>query len=105
MELYLINWYGVLTDYFCACRLNSVKEYIARSVRESNKPFGGIQLILSGDFFQLPPVPDQNNGVPVPATYAFDAETWELCVGKPVVLSRVFRQKDNGERECFILAF
>jgi ATP-dependent DNA helicase PIF1 len=70
-------------------------EYIARYVRERNEPFGGIQLVLSGDFFQLPPVPDQNNGVPMPATYAFDAECWQRCVGRPVVLSRVFRQKDN----------
>lgn len=73
-----------------------IQEYIARYVRERNEPFGGIQLVLSGDFFQLPPVPDQNNGVPMPATYAFDAECWQRCVGRPVVLSRVFRQKDNG---------
>jgi hypothetical protein len=76
-------------------------EYIARYVRGNDEPFGGIQLIVSGDFFQLPPVPDQNNGIPVPATYAFDAETWQLCVGAPVVLSRVFRQKDNGKYLCF----
>jgi len=31
----------------------------------------------------------------MPATYAFDAECWQRCVGRPVVLSRVFRQKDN----------
>lgn len=59
--------------------------------------------MLSGDFFQLPPVPDQNNGVPMPATYAFDAETWQQCVGRPVVLSRVFRQKDNGGLHLFAL--
>jgi len=31
-------------------------EYIARRVRNNNSPFGGIQIILTGDFFQLPPV-------------------------------------------------
>ena len=31
-------------------------EYIARQLRKSNLPFGGIQLILCGDFLQLPPV-------------------------------------------------
>jgi ATP-dependent DNA helicase PIF1 len=31
-------------------------DYLARSIRGSPKPFGGIQLILVGDFMQLPPV-------------------------------------------------
>nr|QBK87070.1 MAG: RecD helicase /ATP-dependent exoDNAse [Marseillevirus LCMAC103] len=34
-------------------------DYIARSVRTMRKPFGGIQLVLSGDFLQLPPVDDE----------------------------------------------
>ena len=31
-------------------------EGVARAVKKSKKPFGGIQLILCGDFLQLPPV-------------------------------------------------
>ena len=31
-------------------------EHVARSVKNNDKPFGGIQLIMCGDFFQLPPV-------------------------------------------------
>jgi hypothetical protein len=31
-------------------------EVVARHVRNSSLPFGGMQLVLCGDFFQLPPV-------------------------------------------------
>ncbi len=31
-------------------------EALARSLKNNDKPFGGIQLIISGDFLQLPPV-------------------------------------------------
>ena len=35
-------------------------EFIARSIRETEKPFGGIQLVLSGDWLQLPNVDDKD---------------------------------------------
>lgn len=31
-------------------------ESLARKIRRNNEPFGGIQLVLTGDFCQLPPV-------------------------------------------------
>ena len=31
-------------------------ESVARAIRKNRQPFGGIQLILCGDFLQLPPV-------------------------------------------------
>ncbi|RMZ90363.1 hypothetical protein DV736_g2396, partial [Chaetothyriales sp. CBS 134916] len=65
-------------------------EQIARMIRNSGRPFGGIQLVVTGDFFQLPPVPDRNSE----ATFAFDAATWNTCIDHTILLTHVFRQKD-----------
>lgn len=54
------------------------------------------QLILSGDFCQLPPVPNTIDGAKIPPIFAFDAEAWNDCIGPPVMLSKVFRQKDQA---------
>ncbi|KAJ8326101.1 DNA helicase [Batrachochytrium dendrobatidis] len=62
-------------------------EYIARRFKNNNLPFGGIQLIVSGDFMQLPPV--SSNPI-----FAFEAETWGASVPYTVMLNHVFRQKD-----------
>lgn len=71
-------------------------EYMARGLRHSEKPFGGIQLILCGDFCQLPPVGGRDaKGQVVTPAFAFDAQTWSDCVGPPITLTRVFRQKDQ----------
>ena len=35
--------------------LNKLNE-IAKNLRRNNRPFGGIQLVACGDFYQLPPV-------------------------------------------------
>ncbi|KAH0590267.1 hypothetical protein H2248_012563 [Termitomyces sp. 'cryptogamus'] len=71
-------------------------EHIAREVRYNDHPFGGIQLVLSGDFCQLPPVSGRDKqGRQISPVFAFDANTWDACVGSPVILTRVFRQKDQ----------
>ncbi|KAI6136943.1 P-loop containing nucleoside triphosphate hydrolase protein [Pisolithus sp. B1] len=55
------------------------------------------QLVVSGDFCQLPPVPDRDkNGVPMPAIFAFEARSWGRCIPRPVVLIKVFRQKEQS---------
>lgn len=52
--------------------------------------------MLSGDFCQLPPVPDQLGGSMLPIKFAFEAASWSKCVASPVVLQKVFRQEDRG---------
>ncbi|KAG2183553.1 hypothetical protein INT43_006559, partial [Umbelopsis isabellina] len=65
-------------------------EMIAKAVKGTSRPFGGIQLILTGDFFQLPPV-----GKDKVAQYCFEGKSWNQAVDNNVVLTHVFRQKDE----------
>ena len=37
---------------------------------------------------------DEVNGVRPPAVFAFEANSWPDCIGQPVLLKHVFRQKD-----------
>jgi ATP-dependent exoDNAse (exonuclease V) alpha subunit len=85
-DVLIIDEISMLHDY----RLDMV-DAITRSVRHSAEPFGGIQVILCGDFFQLPPVNrgDEQGGF-VTGSFVWD----EL---KPVVcyLDEQHRQDDN----------
>jgi ATP-dependent DNA helicase PIF1 len=67
-------------------------EELARIIRKDERPFGGIQLVITGDFFQLPPVPDKGRE----SKFAFEAESWSRCISHTIELTNVFRQKDQG---------
>lgn len=52
--------------------LNMV-DRVLKAARDSTEPFGGMQVVFVGDFFQLPPI--VKNGDPV--RYAFTAASWQ----------------------------
>ena len=79
-------------------------EGIARAMRNNGRPFGGIQLVITGDFFQLPPVPDHDNKARG-AKFAFDGTTWPTAIHHTIGLTEVFRQKDPGMSLLHLLAF
>lgn len=55
-----------------------------------------LQVIVAGDFYQLPPIaPDKN----VPAKFAFESEAWGEVVPDKFSLTQVYRQRDPGK--CF----
>jgi len=57
-------------------------------IKNNDKFFGGIQLILVGDFFQLPPI----NG-----DYCFTSSIWENINLKKIILTEIIRQKDDDK--------
>ncbi|XP_059036771.1 ATP-dependent DNA helicase PIF1 isoform X2 [Mustela lutreola] len=67
-------------------------EAVARAVRQQDKPFGGIQLIICGDFLQLPPVTKGSQ----PPKFCFQAKSWRRCVPVTLELTEVWRQADQN---------
>ena len=67
-------------------------DIIAQRIRKNPKPFGGIQVIFCGDFFQLPPVNTDNNKE---TKFAFESTAWKNGVELTIVLEKVFRQQGD----------
>ncbi|MBL8225379.1 MAG: AAA family ATPase [Chromatiales bacterium] len=68
--------------------------------RRSDEPFGGVQLAMFGDLWQLPPVVrepelkeyfEAAHGGP----WFFQAHVWQQCSGRSVELGRIYRQQDD----------
>ncbi|NWT97294.1 PIF1 helicase, partial [Urocynchramus pylzowi] len=66
-------------------------EAVARAVRKRDEPFGGIQLIICGDFLQLPPVCKANEET----KFCFQAKSWRKCIHINMELTEVRRQTDK----------
>lgn len=62
-------------------------------IKNNDMPFGGIQVILVGDFYQLPPV----NG-----DYCFMSPLWEYLCLYPVILTELIRQKDDNKLQLIL---
>ena len=77
-------------------RLFDILNTVGRSARNCHsRPFGGIQLIFCGDFYQLPPV-GVNTEDPDNARFCFESESWFATFPKEnhIQLKQIFRQND-----------
>jgi ATP-dependent exoDNAse (exonuclease V) alpha subunit len=86
-KVLIIDEVSMLHSY----RLDMVN-FVCRRVRCNNLPFGGLQVIMSGDFFQLPPV--QDLGEPE-AKFVVDSGSWDNMDLKICYLTKQYRQDDK----------
>ncbi|MDP3697564.1 MAG: AAA family ATPase, partial [Candidatus Taylorbacteria bacterium] len=80
---------------------------VCRAIKRSSEPFGGIQVVLVGDFFQLPPVRREDHVQPGgfstsflngrsddPSQFAFESEAWMSANLSVCYLTEQHRQSD-----------
>jgi ATP-dependent DNA helicase PIF1 len=75
-------------------KIFEILDEIGKKVRRSTAPFGGIQLVFTGDFFQLPPVGTEDDKDS--DAFCFESLHWRSTF-KPenhIALTTIFRQKD-----------
>lgn len=63
-------------------------EIIARQIKGNDRSFGGIQLVMCGDFYQLPPTEKKYK-------WCFESDAWDKCISEVVHLRQIYRQTDN----------
>ena len=98
---------AVIIDEISMCRLD-VFEYIIKQImyvnmyrRKQVRPRRDIQIVLVGDFFQLPPVLIESErdilneyyGEDVGCAFAFQSKYWDSCGFVNIILHRVVRQE------------
>ena len=66
-------------------------ELVCRTVRKKDEPFGGMQVVCVGDFFQLPPVSRMGEPDPV---FAFQSRAWQMIDPRVCYLTEHHRQED-----------
>lgn len=67
---------------------------ICRLHKNKDIPFGGIQLIMLGDYFQLAPIPEKTD-TKIDASYVFETEIWKKMNIKTHLLKKVMRQNEK----------
>lgn len=70
-------------------------EELGRLCRKSTLPFGGLQVVFVGDFYQLPPVGTE--GEPDTEQFCFESSVWKTIFKQEnhIELQTIFRQKDK----------
>ena len=86
IELLIIDEVSMLSE-----KMLIILDLIAKTIKKSTKPFGGIQVIFSGDFHQLPPIGDENEIET--NNFCFESKLWNEIFTNQIELKTIFRQK------------
>jgi ATP-dependent exoDNAse (exonuclease V) alpha subunit len=81
LDLLIIDEVSMLDSVLC----NNIS-YILKKCNHNEIPFGGIQILFVGDFFQLPPVTN---------SFCFLSESWIKLNPKVIELTESIRQSDD----------
>jgi ATP-dependent DNA helicase PIF1 len=74
-------------------------DFALRFVRKNSQPFGGVQVLMIGDLFQLSPIiKDHEWGLLknfYKSQYFFDSRVWQNCSFHTIALKKIYRQSDD----------
>lgn len=78
-----------------SARMFDLLDMAGRTIRRNTHPFGGIQVVFTGDFFQLPPVAVEGDDIEC-AQFCFQSTRWNTVfpLAQCVLLTTMFRQTD-----------
>lgn len=71
-DILVIDEISMLNQY-----LFEVIDYLCKKIRKCDLPFGGIQVVASGDFYQLPPVCTDNSDI-IQSNFCFQSDMWNI---------------------------
>ncbi|MEN9446468.1 MAG: hypothetical protein RL728_980 [Bacteroidota bacterium] len=80
LQILIIDEISMMNDVL----LSKVSEVLS-IIRNNPMPFGGVQVIMVGDFYQLPPVSDN---------FCFKSDIWDKMNFSIHVLTKIYRQRD-----------
>jgi ATP-dependent DNA helicase PIF1 len=91
IEVLIIDEVSMMSQY-----MFELLDFIGKNIRRCNKPFGGIQVILFGDYYQLGPISKDPNDKPK-KNFCFESPLWFDTFPKQnnIELIKIFRQTDE----------
>jgi len=83
-------------------KIFEILDEIGRLTRGNNRPFGGIQVVFTGDFYQLPPVGSATE--PETEMFCFESPKWRttFAMENHIELTTIFRQTDPKYKDILL---